>query len=118
MALEIEKLVGHMAELRGRKNETFYNDILTKDYVEDLYDTDHTKVQKLINVKDNVVRHSKSPERVISDKRQAELAAMAGRRGSSVNLGSVIMGKMQTSIRKSMKVDVNLASRDPLKFID
>ena len=55
---------------------------------------------------------------MISDKRQEELAALAGRRGSTVNLQSVIMSKLEHTIRKSMKVDVNLASKDPLKFID
>ena len=43
MALDIENLVGELQELRGRKNETFYNDVLTKDYELDLYDTDHTR---------------------------------------------------------------------------
>ena len=28
------------------------------------------------------------------------------------------MSKMQDTVRKSMKMDVNLASKDPLKFID
>ena len=55
---------------------------------------------------------------MISDKRQEELAAIAGRRGSTVNLQSVIMGKLQGTIRQSMKMDVNIASKDPLKFID
>ena len=58
----------------------------------DLYDTGPSGSQKLINVKDNVIRQASSPERVISDKRQAELSAMAGRRGTSVILHNVILG--------------------------
>ena len=42
MAIDIENLVGQLQELRGRKNETFYSDVLTGDYVDNLYDTDHT----------------------------------------------------------------------------
>jgi hypothetical protein len=42
MADDIENLVGQLQELRGRKNETFYNDILTGDYVNNLYDTDNS----------------------------------------------------------------------------
>lgn len=118
MANDIENLVGQLQEIRGKKNETFYNDILTGDYVNDLYDTDPSASQKLINVKNRVIRESSSPERVISDKRQAELSSMAGRRGTSVIMQNVAFGHSENTVIKSMKMDVNLASKDPLKFID
>ena len=51
MGSDAQKLMEELAALRGKKDENFYDDILRKDYQENLYDSQNCPSKKLINVK-------------------------------------------------------------------